>query len=218
MAAAGVPVGAVLAELPDALDLDNWERASATGVDAFPEESEQGTTRVHASAPSASPKHASVPAALAAPGRSGRRIPPVALRGRGSGDCRAWRSSPCAGRATTPVRPIRSPLKLRPRRLNRHHSQRRRQWHRQPPPRAEISTLRQVWIRVTVDGQKVIERELPPNTRIPLNPASQFVVRAGDAGAVRGSDRWEGSGAGRGSTAGSRRRRSPSHRKPDSDG
>ena len=54
-----------------------------------------------------------------------------------------------------------------------------------PPPRAEISTLRQVWIRVTVDGEKVVERELPPDTRIPLNPASQFVVRAGDAGAVR---------------------------------
>jgi hypothetical protein len=54
-----------------------------------------------------------------------------------------------------------------------------------PPQRAEISTLRQVWIRVMVDGQKVIERELPPNTHIPLNPVSQFVVRAGDAGAVR---------------------------------
>jgi hypothetical protein len=36
-----------------------------------------------------------------------------------------------------------------------------------------------------VDGQKVIERELPPNTRIPLDPAAQFVVRAGDAGAVK---------------------------------
>jgi len=54
-----------------------------------------------------------------------------------------------------------------------------------PPPRAEIVTSRQVWIRVTVDGQKVMERELPPDTRIPLNPAAQFVVRAGDAGAVK---------------------------------
>jgi len=54
-----------------------------------------------------------------------------------------------------------------------------------PPPRAEIVTSRQVWIRVTVDGQKVMERELPPDTRIPLNPAAQFVVRAGDAGALK---------------------------------
>ena len=54
-----------------------------------------------------------------------------------------------------------------------------------PPPRAEIVTSRQVWIRVIVDGERVIEREVPPNTRIPLNPAVQFVVRAGDAGAVK---------------------------------
>ena len=45
--------------------------------------------------------------------------------------------------------------------------------------------MRKVWVRVLVDGQKVIERELPADARIPLTPISQIVVRAGDAGAVR---------------------------------
>ena len=53
-----------------------------------------------------------------------------------------------------------------------------------PPPPAEISTSGRVWMRVTVDGQRVVEREVPEGTRIPLN-GSQIVIRAGDAGAVR---------------------------------
>ena len=53
-----------------------------------------------------------------------------------------------------------------------------------PPPAAEIVTSGRVWIRVTVDGERVIEREVPEGTRIPLN-GSQIVIRAGDAGAVR---------------------------------
>jgi hypothetical protein len=53
-----------------------------------------------------------------------------------------------------------------------------------PPPAAEISTSGRVWMRVTVDGQRVVEREVPEGTRIPLN-GSQIVIRAGDAGAVR---------------------------------
>jgi hypothetical protein len=53
------------------------------------------------------------------------------------------------------------------------------------PPAAEVSTVRKVWVRVLVDGQKVIERELPADSHIPLTPTSQVVVRAGDAGAVR---------------------------------
>ena len=48
-----------------------------------------------------------------------------------------------------------------------------------------VSTLRRVWVRITVDGQKVMEQELPADARIPLTPKSQVVVRAGDAGAVR---------------------------------
>ena len=55
---------------------------------------------------------------------------------------------------------------------------------RTPPPAAEIATSRRVWLRVTVDGQQVVEREFPEATRIPLN-GSQIVIRAGDAGAVR---------------------------------
>ena len=53
------------------------------------------------------------------------------------------------------------------------------------PPSAEISTIRQVWLRVTVDGERVMEREVAEGTRIPLNAGSQIVIRAGDAGAVR---------------------------------
>jgi hypothetical protein len=39
-------------------------------------------------------------------------------------------------------------------------------------------------MRVTVDGERVVEREVPEGTKIPLN-GSQIVIRAGDAGAVR---------------------------------
>jgi cytoskeleton protein RodZ len=53
-----------------------------------------------------------------------------------------------------------------------------------PPPAAEVVTSRRVWMRVTVDGRRVVEREVPEGTRIPLN-GSQIVIRAGDAGAVR---------------------------------
>ena len=53
------------------------------------------------------------------------------------------------------------------------------------PPSAEISTIRRVWLRVTVDGERVVEREVAEGTKIPLNAGSQIVIRAGDAGAVR---------------------------------
>ena len=52
------------------------------------------------------------------------------------------------------------------------------------PPPAEVTTIRRVWIRVTVDGERVVEREVAEGTKIPLN-GSQIVIRAGDAGAVR---------------------------------
>ena len=64
-----------------------------------------------------------------------------------------------------------------------------------PPPAAEVSTVRKVWVRVLVDGQKVIERELPAGARIPLTPTYQVVVRAGDAGAVRVSIAGKDQGA-----------------------
>ena len=155
---------------PDALDLDDWEQSSPAGVNAFPEEPGKSEPRT-------------VPAALVIPLRSSRRIPPVALAGavvviagvaffalRGTGDgtgrTDAGVTETSAPAPQPPSPPAPAPVAT-------------------PPPRAEIVTSRQVWIRVMVDGQKVIERELPPNTRIPLNPAAQFVVRAGDAGSVK---------------------------------
>jgi hypothetical protein len=54
-----------------------------------------------------------------------------------------------------------------------------------PPPPAELVTTRQVWVRVTVDGERVIERELSAGTRVPLEARGTVLVRAGDGGAVR---------------------------------
>lgn len=58
---------------------------------------------------------------------------------------------------------------------------------------AELTTQRRVWVRVLVDGKRIIERELPPATRIPLQADREIVIRAGDAGAlhmiVNGVDR-----------------------------
>jgi uncharacterized protein DUF4115 len=52
-------------------------------------------------------------------------------------------------------------------------------------PRTEIIALRRVWVRVTVDGTREVERELDANERIPLRAGSTFVIRAGNAGAIR---------------------------------
>jgi hypothetical protein len=166
---------------PDALDLDGWDRTSASGVDVFPEESPMETPATR------DPfllESRSMSAALSMTGRSGRRIPPAAgvgaavlviavvavfaLRRNGSEN-----AQPDSVAAETPAAAPQPAAPPAPPQVEL------------PPQRAEISTLRQVWIRVMVDGQKVIERELPPDTHIPLNPVSQFVVRAGDAGAVR---------------------------------
>jgi hypothetical protein len=53
-----------------------------------------------------------------------------------------------------------------------------------PAPPAEIRTVRRVWVRVTVDGQRAVERELEADARVPLPAGRTFVVRAGDAGAL----------------------------------
>jgi hypothetical protein len=50
---------------------------------------------------------------------------------------------------------------------------------------AEIVTVRPVWVRVLVDGEKTIERELRGNDRIPLRAQRVIFLRAGDAGALR---------------------------------
>jgi Domain of unknown function (DUF4115) len=58
---------------------------------------------------------------------------------------------------------------------------------------AELNVERRVWVRVLVDGERVIERELAAGTRIPLQADRAIVIRAGDAGALRltlnGTDR-----------------------------
>lgn len=49
----------------------------------------------------------------------------------------------------------------------------------------ELSAVRRVWVRVTADGQRTVERELAAGERVPLRADRSLVVRAGDAGAVR---------------------------------
>jgi hypothetical protein len=53
------------------------------------------------------------------------------------------------------------------------------------PLEAELNIQRRVWVRVLIDGQRTIERELPAGTRIPLQADRAIVIRAGDAGALR---------------------------------
>ena len=48
----------------------------------------------------------------------------------------------------------------------------------------ELRTIRRVWLRVVVDGEKSIEREVPADERIPITGQKAIVIRAGDAGAV----------------------------------
>ncbi len=45
--------------------------------------------------------------------------------------------------------------------------------------------MRRVWLRVVVDGERTIEREVDANQRIPVIANQSIVVRAGDAGALR---------------------------------
>lgn len=54
-----------------------------------------------------------------------------------------------------------------------------------------ITTTRRVWMRVTVDGVRVVEREVPAGSRLPLNAEQSIVIRTGDAGAVRLSIRGQ---------------------------
>jgi hypothetical protein len=53
------------------------------------------------------------------------------------------------------------------------------------PPRSEILALQRVWVRVVVDGNREVERELAAGERVPLRAGTVSVVRAGNAGAVR---------------------------------
>jgi hypothetical protein len=53
------------------------------------------------------------------------------------------------------------------------------------PPVTELITTAPVWVRVVADGETVLERELPADSRVPLTAEKTIVIRAGDAGAVR---------------------------------
>jgi len=95
---------------------------------------------------------------------------------------RSWQATPAGSGAQTPPAPqpaVRVPPSVVP-----------------PPgqksgpvdssaPRTEITALRRVWVRVVVDGQSEVERELQPQDRVPLRPGRTSVIRAGDAGAIR---------------------------------
>jgi hypothetical protein len=50
---------------------------------------------------------------------------------------------------------------------------------------SELTTTKPVWVRVLADGERVVERELPANARVPLTAGKTIVIRAGNAGAVR---------------------------------
>jgi hypothetical protein len=51
--------------------------------------------------------------------------------------------------------------------------------------RSEIVALQRVWVRVVVDGNREVERELAAGERVALRAGTASVVRAGNAGAVR---------------------------------
>jgi Domain of unknown function (DUF4115) len=172
------------------LQLDAWEHhAEPSGAtSAFPAESD-----IQAMTEATLPREVrAVPAALTAPSpRSSRRISPVvgllAVLVVGAAVFVVWRAtSPDTGAATGPAatetgvaRPQPQPAVAPPVAPPAPAAAVAR------PPAAEVSTVRKVWVRVLVDGQKVIERELPADAHIPLTPTSRVVVRAGDAGAVR---------------------------------
>lgn len=53
-----------------------------------------------------------------------------------------------------------------------------------PGVNVELTTRRRVWMRVTLDGQRAFEREVPADQHIPLHADRSILIRAGDAGAV----------------------------------
>jgi hypothetical protein len=53
------------------------------------------------------------------------------------------------------------------------------------PPRVELRTTREVWLRTSVDCQPFRERLVPANEVLQFNPTRTLYVRAGDAGGLR---------------------------------
>jgi len=50
--------------------------------------------------------------------------------------------------------------------------------------RVDLTSLRRVWLRVSVDGRIALEREVAGGEQLPFGADRSIVVRAGDAGAV----------------------------------
>lgn len=50
---------------------------------------------------------------------------------------------------------------------------------------SEIVTSQAAWVRILADGERVLERELPPGARVPVAAAKTLTIRTGNAGAVR---------------------------------
>jgi cytoskeleton protein RodZ len=55
------------------------------------------------------------------------------------------------------------------------------------PIQVRLDTIRSVWLRVTVDGVRALERELPAGETLSFEGDRAIVVRSGDAGGVRAS-------------------------------
>jgi hypothetical protein len=57
-----------------------------------------------------------------------------------------------------------------------------------PPPspyESELVTIRPAWVRIIADGERILERELAADTRIPFTARERIVIRVGDPAAVR---------------------------------
>jgi hypothetical protein len=55
------------------------------------------------------------------------------------------------------------------------------------PIQVTLATIRPVWLRVTVDGARALEREVPAGETLSFGGDRTVVVRSGDAGGVRAS-------------------------------
>jgi hypothetical protein len=111
--------------------------------------------------------------------RTGVVVGTVAVITAGITLTRSWRGStndqPAPASPQTPARANAVPAAVAPTEF-------------QPIPgmlQSELAAIRRVWVRATVDGTRVLERELQPEERVTLRPARTVVVRAGDAGALR---------------------------------
>jgi hypothetical protein len=169
----------------ESLSLDEWEEHSQPTVTtaAFPAEAD--LAKLGARRPAAPAEARPVPAALTVPvARAVPRIPPaIAVLGivvLGAIVFFLWRGSTDEG-SSEPSAPEAAAVQPQPTTAPATAPVAQPQ----APPFAELSTVRRAWVRVVVDGRKVIERELPADSRVPIEPGSQIVVRAGDAGAVR---------------------------------